>query len=363
MHSNHGRRKSPLNEASNSSSQPHPTMSALSAIVQLPQTEWLSKLSDLKWSGSERINIEKWKSTLTKLKEPINGLNVCTDKHNKAKKALICAILNIFSSLIIHASRQSMHHFDILSIESLQTMIDLDDINILLIVLSVWTSFSRRSGGQIQFEHDQLKKKILVLCCGIFQTDFSVPIPSILQQNNLTKMSALCTPQTTEQTTTTNSAQSEFTEFAQTIKIPKEYHIEQKSETVIVIKTENEIDAHLQSLKKIIRLSSEKWFELKWRMLFGAKCNDLAERQNFIRLRLKALLVLSTFCANNQQQQSQHPLVKCKDIFTESATVSFDLFFFSFPRLILLNFASKLENWSNVAMKFRLIFVFAPYCV
>jgi len=179
-------------------------------------------------------------------------------------------------------------------------MIDMDDINILLIVLSVWTSFWRRSGGQMQFEHDQLKKKIVILCNGIFQNDFSLqPIPSNLQQNNMTKMLSICS--------NINNMNNEWNEFAQTIKISKEYHIEKKCQTLIIIKSKNEIDKQLKSLKKIICLSTEKWFELKWRMIFGAICNDLTERQNFIRLRLKALLVLSTFCSNNGQR-TQHPL-------------------------------------------------------
>ena len=44
-----------------------------------------------------------------------------------------------------------------------------------------------------------------------------------------------------------------------------------------------------------------KEFVLKWRMYFAAQCNDVEARRNFIRLRIKALLVLSTFA---QQYQS-----------------------------------------------------------
>ena len=52
----------------------HPTLKELEEILNLPQNEWLLPLKNLKWKGNERINIEKWKNVLIKLKEPIDSI-------------------------------------------------------------------------------------------------------------------------------------------------------------------------------------------------------------------------------------------------------------------------------------------------
>lgn len=235
----------------------HPTLSELEEIVNLPQNEWNDKLLNLKWKGHERINIEKWKNVLEKLKKPIDEIGEKT-KNEEVDHKLIYLILNIYVTLITHSSRHTMHNFDILSIESLEKMINLDDINILMIVLDVWNVFYHRSGGTMQFEHHDLKKKIFGLCHNILQNEFTLQIPENLQQ--ITKMSQLCVE-------INKLYKKQWTQFAQTIKIPKDYIINSNTPLIKQLKFDTKfnndkelrtaINKELQTLKQQISLPSE----------------------------------------------------------------------------------------------------------
>ena len=247
----------------------HPTLKELEEILSLPQNEWLLPLKNLKWKGNERINIEKWRNVLIKLKEPIDSIiNNDKDKDDLNKNEdnidhkLIYVILNIYITLITHSSRHTMHNFDVLSIESLEKLINLDDISILMIVLDVWNVFWHRSGGTMQFEHDALKKKIIGLCHNILQNEFTLQIPENLQQ--ITKMSSLSVD-------INKLYLKQWTQFAQTIKIPKEYikssNNSNNNELIKQLKFDTKfnndkelriaINKELQTLKQQISLPSE----------------------------------------------------------------------------------------------------------
>lgn len=239
----------------------HPTLKELEEILSLPQNEWLLPLKNLKWKGNERINIEKWRNVLIKLKEPIDSI-MSDNNDNMINHKLIYVILNIYITLITHSSRHTMHNFDVLSIESLEKLINLDDINILMIVLDVWNVFWHRSGGTMQFEHDDLKKKIIGLCHNILQNEFTLQIPENLQQ--ITKMSSLSVD-------INKSYLKQWTQFAQTIKIPKEYikstNNNDINELIKQLKFDNKFDndkqlriainKELTTLKQQISLPSE----------------------------------------------------------------------------------------------------------
>eukprot|EP01084_Bolivina_argentea_P244492 409559_1 len=103
-------RLKPKSKATSTDRVSHPTLNELEAIVNLPQKEWLSKLQNLKWKGHERINMDQWKNILQKLKQPIHALNTANANndtphtHSPQQISLICAILNIYITLITHSS-------------------------------------------------------------------------------------------------------------------------------------------------------------------------------------------------------------------------------------------------------------------
>ena len=83
----------------------HPVLTKLEQIARLPQPEWLPRLQALKWRGSARINLEKWKNILERIKAPINAIDVdSADSTGGTQTPLIYAIISIYVSLITQSN-------------------------------------------------------------------------------------------------------------------------------------------------------------------------------------------------------------------------------------------------------------------